>query len=843
MKCYCTGNGLNKLAILCFFIFYAGITRAADVHRQLGVKWVLLKTNNGKENQVSRLILSNLSKESITCDKWSLWFNFIRQIDEESVDKKFKIEHKNGDLYQLSFVDKQLLIPVGDSIVVTFVTNGRIPNFSDGPSGIYLTYDADHGLKGYPIADFSIVRPTDAIDEQLDKLAKRYHLNNLAANGKAQMTIPAVQSFKAGKGTYVLTHKSRLSVDKAFEKEGIYFRNFIQEMAGVIITPGQNTTINPGIKIKKNQSLAEEEYQLTVDEKGVTIAASTGKGVFYAIQTIKSLLPAASWNIKLQKIEIPFVIITDQPRFAYRGLMVDVARNFQSKAALKRIIDVMAMYKLNTLHLHLNDDEGWRLEIPALPELTEVGSVRNAAFVNGNSLQPAYGSGADGVEKSFYTPSDFIEILRHASENHIEVIPELETPGHARAAIKSMEARYHKFMAAGNPAAANKYLLNDFEDRSEYNSAQNWNDNVMNVGLPATYRFISTVLDELKAVYKSAGLTLKKVHLGGDELPRGAWEKSPKIKALTDSLQLSSVNEVWPYYIEKIAGLCKAKDLELLGWEEMGMLNKGNGMEVNPALAGHGIQLDVWNNLVGDGQEDLAYKLANAGYKVVFTSAHNFYFDLAWADTFEEPGHSWAGFTDLRKAYSFLPANYFLNLSKNNDGEAMASGYFDHKVRLTTAGKENLIGVKAAIWAEKVRDQKRLEYMLFPRVIALAERAWAAEPAWEKGVVFNAEGFEKDYAAFNKKLGSQELQKLNVLNGGYGYRLPAIGIRLYEESFLCNTEYPGFDIFYTTDGTEPDLKSAKYTSPVALNRTKTYKFKVISAKGRGGDTVTIKLNN
>ncbi len=842
MKQDSSKKGLNKLIVLCAILLFPYISQAADIHRQLGVKWQRMEMNEKKSGRHSRLILYNRSKGIILCKEWSLWFNFIRDIDKQSVDERFLIEHKNGGLFKLSFTARNLVIPVGDSLVVNLLTKGEIPNFTDAPAGLYLTYDNENNAKGYNLSTYSVVKPVYNIDELLGKLKDQYHLNRLADNSLTQLTIPSAFSVKEGKMKYTITRKIAVYADQVFEKEVLQFADFLKQRADINVALSKKRNTTSGISMTRDPSLAEEAYRLKVNENGITITASTNKGAFYALQTIKSLLPAKKDSVNNSTIEIPFVNIFDQPRFGYRGLMLDVARNFQSKASVLKVIDAMALYKLNTLHLHLNDDEGWRIEIPALPELTAVGSVRSADFANGNSLQPAYGSGADKVEKSFYSVADFTEILQYAAKNHIEVIPELETPGHARAAIKSMVARYHKFMALGKTSEANKYLLNDWDDSSVYNSAQNWNDNVMNVAMPSTYNFISTVLDEMKSIYQAAGYTLKKVHLGGDEVPRGAWEKSPKIKRLADSLGIASVNHVWPYYIQQISKICKAKGLSLSGWEEMGMLNSGNGMKVNPQLANEGIQLDVWNNLVGGGQEDLAYKLANAGYKVVYTSANNLYFDLAWANTFEEPGHTWAGFTNVKKTFSFLPTNYFNNIFKNNRGEDIEKGYFDKKVRLTPDGKKNIIGIKAALWSEKVSDPDRFEYQLFPRIIALAEKAWAPEPSWEKAENFDSQAFDKDYAAFIKKLGNQELKKLDNLNGGYHYRLPSIGIMIYEETVLCNTEYPGFEIFYTTDGTEPTLKSGKYTQPLPLDRTATYKFKVITPQGRAGETTLIKLN-
>lgn len=831
---------MHKGIVLMILTFCALFVNAQEVHHQIEVKWTIGEGNLGKEDPVSKLVFYNTSKENVSCKNWSLWFNFMRGINVKSVDKKFKIVHRNGDLYQLSFVDENLVIPANGSLEVAFQTNGTLPNFTDAPAGLYVTYDDAKEINAHPIK-YSTIPNAYSLDEKLNLLARQYDLNRLSEPAAAQQLIPSPLALQRGEGVYTISSKSTLWVDHPFEQEGLQLREFLKETSGISLSSKKIDKKSATIKILHNGSLGEEAYELAINGKGIIISASTNKGAFYAIQTIKSLLPAQYWNVNSNQIEIPFVNVKDRPRYGYRGLMLDVARNFHSKETIKKVIDLMAMYKLNTLHLHLNDDEGWRLEIPSLPELTEVGSVRSGFYADGKSLQPAYGSGANPHAKLYYTVSDFKEILVYAQKKHIQVIPELETPGHARAAIKSMEARYRKFMKLGNRQEAEKYLLNDSADKSEYFSAQSWNDNVMNVAMPSVYTFISQVLDELKGMYKAAGVPLNKVHLGGDEVPRGVWEKSPKISRLRDSLNFTSVNQVWPYYIKKIADLCKSKGLKLAGWEEMGMVNNGDGMLTNPALVNEGIQVDVWNNLIGGGQEDLAYHLANAGYKVVYTSASNFYFDIAWKDTFNEAGHTWAGFTNIKKSYAFLPENYFLNVFTNNFGEKLADGFLDNKVRLTEAGKRNIIGIKGAAWSEKILNEERLERMLFPRVIALAERAWAPQPIWETGSSFNEDAFTKDYAGFMKKLGTQELQKLNTLNGGYLYRLPALGLRVYEESLMCNVEYPGFDVYYTTDGTVPNLKSNKYTHSIPLDRTKTYQFNVITKAGRVSDIITLKF--
>lgn len=820
----------KKLIIgICFVLLHVNLI-AQNIADKIQVRWKLVETAPSKANPVSRLTLVNLTNESLSCQGWSLWFNFMRRIDPKSIDPKFSITHRNGDLYELEFKNTQLQLPAKGTFEIDFVTLGTIPNYTDAPAGLYVL-----GKEGKSVETISnyVVEPVVFSREQtLQNLSAQYEENTrLELNNKQQLIIPQPLSVKTSPGKFTLTPKTTLWADAMLSAEKDYLNEFMKNTFGFSFSSADKQ--NASIKLMHNPKLEAEEYSLNITDKQIEIHSSTSTGAFYALQSVKNLIKGDVWGNKLSSLDLPLLSVKDKPRFGYRGVMVDVARNFHNKQSILKIIDVMAMYKLNTLHLHLNDDEGWRLQIPTLPELTEVGSRRSVEYFNGLALQPGYGSGAKATEQSFYTESDFVEILKYAAKNHISIIPELETPGHARAAIKSMEMRYRKFMAKGNQQEAEKYLLNDFGDQSVYSSAQHWNDNVMNVAMPSTYRFISLVIDEIGEMYRKAGLKMKTIHLGGDEVPRGAWERSPKIRTLMDSLKITSVHEVWPYYIAKVADLCASKNVALAGWEEMGMVNKGKGMETNPALAKKNIQVDVWNNLIGGKQEDLAYKLANAGYKVVFASANNFYLDLAWKNTYTEPGHTWAGFTNIYKSYSFLPSNYYLTVYEDSKGKKVEPSFFDKKEKLTAKGKENLIGIKAAIWTEKVTTGDRLEYMLFPRVLALAERAWRAETDWEKSGTYNKVVLEKEYASFMNKLGNDELKKLAQLNGGYNFRLPAIGAKIMQNNLVLNTEYPGFDVYYTINGSEPK----KYDKPIAYDKSKIYKFKVVQGKREGVETV------
>ena len=220
-------------------------------------------------------------------------------------------------------------------------------------------------------------------------------------------------------------------------------------------------------------------YQLAINDSAIIIKAQDSAGAFYGLQSLASLLTVGS-------TKVPLVTVEDQPHYDYRGQHVDVARNFHSKAFMFSLIKQMAAYKLNKLHLHLAEDEGWRLELPSLPELTQVGSKRCLDLSDTQCLQPQLGGG-DRKNDGYYSISDYQDILRMATKHHIQVIPSLDMPGHSRAAIKAMEARYHYYMSKENETEAKRYLLTDFDDKTQYSSIQNYNDNTLNICMESTY--------------------------------------------------------------------------------------------------------------------------------------------------------------------------------------------------------------------------------------------------------------------------------------------------------------------------------------------------------------------
>lgn len=795
---------------------------------------------SSKADREYQVTIQNNTDKDIDLTQYKLWFNSNYHISNYE-DAQWQIKDENGNLYSLQF-KQQKKLSAGDSISFRYQTGHMITHTSMTPNGFYWQNAKDP--KDFIAIESPIVEtPAVPTTDQVTFLSSLYDKNARFQDPKQQLILPAPAQMIVNEGQLKLSETVNVYIASEFISP---LRSPLEELAakfprlGVEFAPEEHANFS----IVKVDGLATEEYRLTTNKEGVKIQASSPQGAFYALQSLKSLLSPEYLSGTLSSIDLPYVDVQDAPRFAYRGLMLDISRNFQTPEVLRKYIDIMASYKLNKLHLHFIDDEGWRLEIPSLPELTEIGAIRHPDFKEGQVLQPSYGSGATKIERQYLSKQDFIQLLRYAQERYITIIPELETPGHARAAVKSMEKRYRDFAAKGNKKEAERFLLHDFQDSSTYYSAQYWQDNVMNPAMPGTYRFIDHIIGEIKTMYQEAGLPFDKISIGGDELPNGAWEGSPEVQKLMKKEGYSSVHEVWPYYLKKVHEICAEHGVTMAGWEEIGMINKGKGMVVNDDLAPLGFQLDVWNNTIGGGQEDLAYRLANAGYKTVFLSATNYYFDMVWNSQFVEPGLNWASQTDLYHAYSLLPEAYFANLHLTERGQKIEKETFDSKVRLTEEGKKNLIGLKGALWSETITSPETIDYMIFPRFFALAQRAWSPASAIEKDNAFDPAVFDKEYNAFIHKVGSAELPKLSTLHLPVLYRLPGVGLKMQDGTLLANTEYPGFTIRYTTDGSTPTAESAMFPEEgISTTAGQTIRAASSAPDGRVGLSSTFTTTN
>ncbi|SDM17329.1 hexosaminidase [Catalinimonas alkaloidigena] len=842
------------LLLLTLFLGYSSLAQPSFDLQQLAVSWELTENQHqGKSQFQSAFTLRNTSQQNLPTTGWSLYFNLPRLIDSASVTKGFRIEHLNGDLFRLVSGPAFPGLPAGQSVEVTFVASDWSINRTDAPLGLYWVWD-DASTQPQPVAHYEIIpstqpkqfarTPDDRVDAMTSEMVfdQNQGIRDLPAE-ELPLIFPTPVSYQKKEGTFVLNRDVVLVADKAFAGEAAYWQGEMATLLGRPL-PERAAATGKALVLQRREG-APEAYHLSVTPDRITLAAADGAGMFYGLQSLKSLLPPTAWKRSQRALAIPAVDVEDAPRFGFRAFLLDVGRHFQTKEQLLKTLDLMALYKLNVFHFHFSEDEGWRLEIPGLPELTDVGAHRSHPDGN-DHLPPSYGSGpaATLYGSGYYTRTDFLEILRYAHTRHIRVIPEIESPGHARAAVQAMEARYRKLHAAGEEEAANRYRLADPNDTSRYRSVQLWNDNVMNVALPSTYRFLEKVIDEIQAMYREADVPLETIHLGGDEVPAGVWEGSPACQQLiaTDPT-VRHTNDLWYYYYGKVKALLESRGLYLYGWEEVALRKtKLDGQPImipNPDWAGEGVRVDVWNNVLGWGAEDLAYQLANAGYDVVLSPVSNLYFDMAYQKAFDEPGYYWGAFLDLDKPFSFIPYDYFKNVTTDKLGNPLSPTSFLGKTRLTDYGKEHIVGIQGLLWSETIQGPEAMEYRLLPKLLGMAERAWAPAPAWatEPDSARSAALYQDAWSEFVNVVGKRELPRLDHYAGGFHYRIPTPGARSIDGRVEANQQLPGLTLRYTTNGRTPTAKSPVYSGPIPAQGL--IKLRLFTSTGRGGRTVTL----
>ena len=483
-------------------------------------------------------------------------------------------------------------------------------------------------------------------------------------------------------------------------------------------------------------------YKITLDGT-CKVEAADEDGAFYAKVTLENMIRNAGSN------ELPNMIVEDWPDLAYRGLMLDISRNFTSKENICKLLDLLAHYKVNIFHLHFGDDEGWRVEMPQFPELTTYGAyhafpVKNEAgeYIEEEYLLPSYDGNIDpkdmtSLSNGHLSKEDYIEILKYAWERRIAVIPEFDTPGHSRAAIKAMEA-YAK--RTGDES----YLLSDKNDVSEYVSVQYYKDNAINVAMPSTYKFIEVVFDNLIAYHQEAGVPLPAIHVGGDEVPHGAWVGSEYCQQIMAERGWDNIELLKSYYIENVLDIAEARGVKISGWQELVMDLEDHVYE---RMKKNLYSVNFWHT--GDGQEEFPYHYANDDVHVILSNMTNTYMDFAYNPDKTERGLSWGGFVDERRSFCLLPYDIYRSVRWSDHGKIRdISKLPEGKTELKK--KENIVGVQAQLWTETVRSFDHVTSYIFPKVCGVFERAWNASPSWEGTVkaddpVFMAE-FDKHYS-------------------------------------------------------------------------------------------------
>jgi hexosaminidase len=784
---------------------------------------------------------------------WALYFNFWHPVLPGSVTGDLALERLNGDLWRLT--------PTGDAVnegrrSLNLTCAGWLSQITDLPAVCFLVVTGADG-RDLPPRPGIVQRILPADPEQwrrsADDEAPPETPATLFAQNRSVATLPPETlapltprpwQWEIGTGTFRLDRAATLAHAPELAGEAAVLRDGLRGLTGLVLASGQGSAairleLDPIAAVPEDTG---EAHTLTIDATGIRIAGRSPAGVMRGIQSLLQLIPPAALGGDIP-VDLPHLAVTDRPRFGYRGLHFDVGRNFHDAATVIRLLDVMALYKLNTLHFHLTEDEGWRLEIPGLPELTEIGARRGFSRDEADRLPPSFNSGAGSAAPGtgHYKRADFLAILRHATARHIAVIPEIELPGHARAAIRAMTLRHDRLMAAGQPEAAREYLLADPEDRSEYRSIQGWRDNVVCAGLASVDRFFAHVVDTLRAMYDEAGAPLTHIHVGADEVPAGVWTASPACRRYMAAHGLADLAALETDFFRRLRGILSARGLGLAGWQEAALRGHGHGdaMVIDPGFANTDSLLYVWDSIWGRGHEDCAYRMANAGVPVVLCSADRLYLDLAHAKHPDEPGQEWAGHISTRGVFEFCPTDPFLEPATDRLGRRATPEQLAARQRPTAAGLPQIRGLQGTLWSEHITSWERLGHLALPRLLAVAERAWVGDPAWAAiaDPADRRRAMDAEWSDFANRLGRKELWRLSRLR--HAPRIPPVGAAVVDGTLVLSTEMPGLILRWAEGEADPTAESPVYEAPIPAASGTRFRIAAFTPDGRRSRVETV----
>ncbi len=864
--------------ILCFTstaFALAAIPAPTPAHKALvnGISLHWEVENNGlnaADQYIAHLDVKNTGDAPIPATGWALYFNFELECAPLRLASAYRLDHVNGDLYRLSPNVRFHGLNKDESFTIPLTCDGAILSYSLAPGGFFFVFEGTEPIT-VPKSSISYFIPADQMFRgKLDKVPVstpqlRYNQNKdltLISKDKLPPVVPTPKFIKPSHGSVTIDDKTLILYSDELKSEADQLVSIIHSELGItlqtesreqkLLRPAVHTILLKRVPLKYHtenpSNPADLGYELWITPAGeIAVTGQSTDGVFSGLQTLRQLIQNATPDAATHTVTLSALHITDAPRFLHRALGLDVARNFQPKSEILKLLDAMALYKLNVLQLHLADDEGWRLEIPGLPELTAVGGRRGFTPDDQDleMLTPTLDSGptpyAPGTYGSgFYTRADFIDIIRHAHSLHIEVIPEVEGPGHASAAIQSMLARYRHLTAANKPAEAREYLLTEPDEPSSANSIQGWSSNIINVCIPSSMHFLDKVFTEVASIYTEAGVPLQRVHIGGDEVPHHAWQYTEACQTLPEAERTPQALE--HKYMAQLRKLLNAKGIHPEAWEEAALTTDEHGHSTaEPSLLPYGLTPLAWRNTWGEADGDNSAILANAGFDVVLAEASNLYFDMLQSKDPDEVGTLWDGFVDVEDTFKFTPSNIYHAATADTYGNPLdPCKAFAGKPELTTAGQAHIRGLQGDVWSERVLGTEILEYYFFPRALALAERAWAPEPKWEAACNgLSTPEYKSDWNRFANQLGLRELTRLNSVDGGFNFRIPLPGAIVENGQLKANTNLPGLAIRYTTDGTEPTATSTLYTAPVQV--TGTVILRTFDNKARSSRTATVEV--
>ena len=752
-------------------------------------------------------------------DGFALYFSFVKPLLRVESDI-FQHRHINGDIQKLTLKPGAVLHPGAAYEIRLWGEGGSfsrafaMPNaylVADGlrPRTIAATraaVDPDTGMEILPFAapmtdEARLGRQSDAdrtrwltAERAFDRQAAR---PVRAASDVALLPLPAKLDLDAGADWIPLNEGVALAL------EGIDRPAIAPALAALVAAGATEGGKRPLTIRVGDTSFAPEGYRLDVGADRIAIAARDAAGASHALRTLAQQTAFGGGKIKPMRVE-------DAPEYGFRGLHLDLGRNFHGRDQILKLVEAMATYKLNKLHLHLADDEGWRIDIPALPELAAVGSRRCHDPSERQCLLPQLGAGPEGTSgvNGYLTVEDYAAILRAAGARQIEVIPSIDMPGHSRAAIVAMEARHARLIGEGKKEEAERYRLVEPADATEYRSVQHYDDNTLNVCLPATYRFVDTVVDALADMHRQAGVPLKTFHLGADETA-GAWAKSPACAAMIAE-NGGDAAKLGPRFIERVAQALAQKGLRTAGWSD------GMG-HTDAAAMPKAVQTNLWGVLHAGAIRE-AHDQMNRGWDTVLSIPDLGYFDMPYAPHPDEGGYNWATRgVDTYQVFGFMPGNLPANAATIRNIRAAAQPVEDAPV--LEPGRR-IAGIQAQLWSETIRTDAQMDYMLFPRLLAIAERGWRAAswaPAYRPGEAYTWHDARVDHARlaagwadFAGRVAAQfpMLERMDI-----AYRVAPPGARIVGGKLEANSAFPGTAIEYRPEGGD----WTRYAGPVAVS--------------------------
>ena len=535
----------------------------------------------------------------------------------------------------------------------------------------------------------------------------------IANTVKEYPIIPKPLSMEITKGKFLVDTKTKISGDASLINEGNFLGELLSAVSGEKIQFSSEGS-EGNILLKLDTSIKNEEgYTLAITYNQITISGKTSKGVFYGIQTLRQIISSDT-----EVTTIPAVIIKDNPRFEYRGMHLDVARHFFPVDFVKKYIDLIAMHKMNTFHWHLTDDQGWRIEIKKYPKLTEVGAWRNGTIIGHHP-----GTGNDETKYGgFYTQDEIKEVVTYAADNHVRVIPEIELPGHASAAIAaypflSCFPNEPTKVTADMGSKAGKELQTTGTPKIVQ---ETWGifDDVFCAGNEETFQFLEDVLAEVITLFSS-----EYIHIGGDECPKSNWKRCPSCQKRMKNNNLKDEHELQSYFIHRIEKFVNAKGKKIIGWDEI----LEGGLAPNATVMS-------WRGIKG------GVSAAKQQHDVIMTPWSSLYFDHYQHKDKENEPLAIGGLTTVEDVYNFEPIPQ----------------------ELATEEQQFVLGAQANLWTEYIATTTQIEYMVLPRMTALSEVVWskAASKDW-KDFSVRLKSFSKIYDELGLNYAKHTFKKNN----------------------------------------------------------------------------------